>query len=98
MPEPLPREEVERIARLAHLALSEDETGRFARQLGQILAYANQVQRVDTTGVPPTSHPLAPVAVERADEVAPSLDRPDALSGAPASADGLFEVPGVLGQ
>jgi aspartyl-tRNA(Asn)/glutamyl-tRNA(Gln) amidotransferase subunit C len=49
-------QEVERIARLAHLELTEEEKVLFARQLAEILTYAEQVQQLDTTGVPATAH------------------------------------------
>ena len=95
----LTREEVLRVAALAHLALTEAEVETFTRQLGDILRYAEQVQGVDTTGVPPTSHVLAGDPVERDDVVEPCLERDAALAAAPdASAEGgLFRVPRVLG-
>ena len=65
------REQVSAIAALAHLELDASEIELFARQLADILAYAEQVQQVDTTGVPPTAHVLARHAAERADEVRP---------------------------
>ncbi len=95
----LSRAEVERIAALASLELTEAEAEMFGRQLAEILAYAQQVQQLDTTGVPPTSHVLAGEALDRADETRPSLDRTRALESAPdASAEiGLFRVPRVIG-
>jgi aspartyl-tRNA(Asn)/glutamyl-tRNA(Gln) amidotransferase subunit C len=93
------RKEVEAIAALARLELDEREIELFARQLGDILEYANQVQRIDTTGVPPTASVAARFAADRADEGTPSLDRAEALANAPeaASAAGLFKVPRVIG-
>jgi aspartyl-tRNA(Asn)/glutamyl-tRNA(Gln) amidotransferase subunit C len=95
----LTRDDVVRIAELAHLELTEDEITTFTRQLGDILRYAEQVQAVDTSGVPPTSHVLAGAAVERADEVVPCLDRDEVLAAAPDAAPeaGLFRVPRVIG-
>ena len=92
-------EEVERIARLARLALTVDERDLFARQLTGILQYAEQLREVDTTGVAPTSHPLALSAPLRDDERRPSLPRDEALKRAPDAdlAAGLFKVPRVLG-
>jgi aspartyl-tRNA(Asn)/glutamyl-tRNA(Gln) amidotransferase subunit C len=92
-------EEVERMARLARLALTAEERDLFARQLTSILQYAEQLREVDTTGVPPTSHPLALSTPLRNDETRPSLPRDEALRGAPDgdSAAGLFKVPRVLG-
>ncbi len=99
MPGELGRAEVERIAALAHLELTEDEIALFTRQLADILRYADQVQQVDTTGVAPTAHVLAGRSVDRADEVRPSLSVGDALANAPdpAPVAGLFKVPRVIG-
>ena len=93
------REQVEAVASLANLELSESEIELFARQLGDILDYATQVQSIDTTGVPPTASVVSRHSADRTDSVAPSLDRADALANAPdASAQaGLFKVPRVIG-
>jgi aspartyl-tRNA(Asn)/glutamyl-tRNA(Gln) amidotransferase subunit C len=98
MPPVLTDAEVERIAALAHLELTKDEKPLFARQLGEILAYAELVQQVDTTGVPPTSHVLAGHPTSRPDEVGPSLTRAEALANAPDPdrEAGLFKVPRVI--
>ena len=90
--------DVERVAALAHLELTDEEKQLFTRQLADILAYAEQVQAVDTTGVPATSHVNAH-GVERDDVPAPSLSVDDALANAPdeAPAAGLFRVPRVIG-
>jgi aspartyl-tRNA(Asn)/glutamyl-tRNA(Gln) amidotransferase subunit C len=92
-------DDVDRIAALAHLALSDDERARFTQQLAGILAYARQVQDVDTTGVPPTTHTLVPQGQLRDDHPEPSLPRDQALSGAPDAAReaGFFRVPKVIG-
>src|SRR5215212_633340 len=90
--------DVERVAQLARLELTPDEKDLFARQLAGILVYAEQIQRVPTEGIPPTSH-AGDTAMMREDEVRPSLPREASLSAAPA-ADmdaGLFKVPRVLG-
>jgi len=93
------RAQVEAIARLAHLELDEAEIDLFARQLGDILAAADEVQRVDTAGVPPTASVVTRHAADRADEVRPCLDRDEALANAPdpASDAGFFKVPRVIG-
>lgn len=95
----LTREEVERIAALANLDLTEDEKDLFARQLADILAYAEAVRDVETSDVPPTSHVLTRHTAVRPDEIRPSLGRDEALANAPdASIDaGLFRVPRVIG-
>ena len=91
-------EDVERIARLANLELTGEEKQLFTRQLADILAYAEQVQGVDTTGVPATAHVNAH-GVERDDAPKASLTVSDAVANAPdgAPAAGLFRVPRVIG-
>jgi aspartyl-tRNA(Asn)/glutamyl-tRNA(Gln) amidotransferase subunit C len=93
------REQVEAIAALANLELSESEIDLFARQLGDILAYADEVQRIDTTGVPPTASVVTRHEADRPDAVGPCLDRDEALANAPDAAidAGLFRVPRVIG-
>lgn len=99
MPSPFTPADVDHIAALARLALTDAEKARFTRQLAEILAYAQQVQRVETTDVPPTTHVLAAVAPLRVDEVQPGLGREEALANAPDAArpEGFFKVPRVLG-
>jgi aspartyl-tRNA(Asn)/glutamyl-tRNA(Gln) amidotransferase subunit C len=91
-------DDVDRIAELARLDLTADERALFARQLADILTYAEQVQQVDTRDVPPMSHAAAAESL-RDDQERPSLPREDSLAGAPlaAPAAGLFKVPRVLG-
>ena len=88
-----------KIAALANLELDAAELDIFARQLAEILAYADQVQQIDTTGVPPTASVVMRHAADRADETRPSLDRDAALANAPDAAfdAGLFRVPRVIG-
>lgn len=90
--------DVARVAALARLELTADETTLFTRQLTDILAYADAVQQVDTSGVPPTSHAGANVPVWREDVVLPSLERDRVLAGAPGASPraGLFKVPKVI--
>jgi aspartyl-tRNA(Asn)/glutamyl-tRNA(Gln) amidotransferase subunit C len=93
------RAQVEAVAALANLELSESEIELFARQLGEILDYATQVQNIDTTGVPPTASVVTRHSADRPDVVAGSLDRADALANAPDASvqSGLFKVPRVIG-
>jgi aspartyl-tRNA(Asn)/glutamyl-tRNA(Gln) amidotransferase subunit C len=99
MPAPLTVADVERIAALAHLELTDEEKALFTRQLADILAYAQQLQAVDTSGVPATAHVDAAHGSERDDVVGQSLPVADALANAPDGADdlGLFRVPRVIG-
>jgi aspartyl-tRNA(Asn)/glutamyl-tRNA(Gln) amidotransferase subunit C len=89
---------VQRIADLARLELTAEELDLFTRQLGDILAYVEQIRALDTTGVAPTSQVLNR-PVERNDAPAPTLSREDLLTNAPdASLEaGLFKVPRVIG-
>jgi aspartyl-tRNA(Asn)/glutamyl-tRNA(Gln) amidotransferase subunit C len=93
------REEVSAIAALANLDLTDRELALFARQLGDVLAAANELQQVDTTGVPPTAGIVTRHAIDRADETGPCLDRDTALAAAPDPAmdEGFFKVPRVIG-
>ena len=99
MSAPLSLADVERIAALANLELTEEEKHLFTRQLAEILAYAEQVQRLDTSGVPATAHVHAQIRAERADVPKPSLSIDDAVANAPEAAReaGLFKVPRVIG-
>jgi aspartyl-tRNA(Asn)/glutamyl-tRNA(Gln) amidotransferase subunit C len=92
------RADVEHVATLARLGLTEDEIEEFTGQLGVILEHAAQVSALDTADVPPTAHPLPLVNVLRLDEVEPGLDRDEVLSQAPATEDGQFRVPPILGE
>ncbi len=91
-------DDARRIATLARIELTTDEVDLFARQLGDILNYVDELRALDTTGVEPTSHPLSAGPVWRADELVPSLDRDTLLQGAPGASPraGLFKVPKVL--
>ena len=87
--------EVERIAALAHLELTPDEKELFARQLADILAYARELQSVDTSGVPATAYVTDALDAERDDAPRGSLAVADVLSNAP---DGvLLTQPGLAG-
>ena len=99
MPTAFTAADVATIAALANLELDAAELDVFSRQLGEILAYADQVQQIDTTGVPPTASVVMRHAADRADETVASLDRDAALANAPdaALAAGLFRVPRVIG-
>jgi aspartyl-tRNA(Asn)/glutamyl-tRNA(Gln) amidotransferase subunit C len=94
----LNRADVERIAALAHLALTDAEIELFAPQLASILEYAEQIRDLDTSGVAPTASVLGRLPVDRGDDPVPSLSRDEALANAPdASPDrSLFRVPRVI--
>jgi len=92
----LSREEVKHIALLARLGIDEADLEKFSEQLSNILENFEILQRVDTTGVPPTSHPVALSNVIREDEVAPSFAPGEILANAPQEEDGCFRVRAVL--
>jgi len=99
MPDRLTRADVDRIATLARLELSETEKDLFVAQLSHVLEYAEQIQRINTEGVPPTSQVLSRMPADRLDEPRPGLSNEDALANAPDSSPhtGLFRVPRVIG-
>ncbi len=98
MPAGLTRQQVLAVAALANLELDPPEVELFTRQLADILTYAERLQQVDTSGIPPTTHVVTRHVSDRPDEVGPSLDRSEALASAPDAA-GLefFKVPRVIG-
>jgi aspartyl-tRNA(Asn)/glutamyl-tRNA(Gln) amidotransferase subunit C len=91
------REQVEHVARLAHLALTEEEVERLTGQLGAILDAVGKVSELDLADVEPTSHPLDLVNVWRDDDPQPSLPREEALANAPETEGGFFKVPPAIG-
>jgi aspartyl-tRNA(Asn)/glutamyl-tRNA(Gln) amidotransferase subunit C len=88
--------DIEKVARLARLELSEEEKHTFGSQLEQILAYMEQLNRIDTTGVEPTSHAIPIQNAFRDDETRPSLPREDVLGIAPEEEDGHLKVPRII--
>ena len=87
------RDEVLHVAKLARLALSDEEVERFRGQLSAILEAVGKVSELDLEGVPPTSHPLDLVNVLAEDEPVPSLARDEALANAPDREGDSFRVP-----
>ena len=96
MSEPLSAADVRRVARLARLRLNDDEVAVYARQLGQVLEYVNQLQQVDTTQVVPMAHAIELQNVFREDQPTPSLSREAALANAPQTDGTYFLVPAIL--
>jgi aspartyl-tRNA(Asn)/glutamyl-tRNA(Gln) amidotransferase subunit C len=91
------KEQVLHVARLARLALTDDEVERFREQLNAILDAVGTVAELELDDVEPTSHPLDLVNVFGEDEPRPSLTRDDALANAPDPEDGFFGVPARRG-
>jgi aspartyl-tRNA(Asn)/glutamyl-tRNA(Gln) amidotransferase subunit C len=92
----LTREEVETIAELAKLTLTDEEKSTFQEQLSAILEYAEMLQQVDTTGIPPTTSSLPLNNVMRADDLTLHLSNEEALYNAPEAEEGSFKVKAVL--
>ena len=90
------REEVEHVARLARLALTEGEKERMRAQLDAILSYIDKLRALDVEGVEPTSHAVPLVNVMRDDESAPCLPRDEAVVNAPDPSGEFFRVPRIL--
>ena len=98
MAERITRGEVEHVARLARLALSDAEIDALTTDLAAILGHAAEVSAIDTADVPPTAHPLPLVNVLRSDEPRGGADRDEVLGAAPAAEEGRFRVPRILGE
>jgi aspartyl-tRNA(Asn)/glutamyl-tRNA(Gln) amidotransferase subunit C len=92
----LSREEVLHIARLARVALTEEEIMRMSEQLSNLLEHFEVLQKVDTEGVPPTAQSVTLQSVMRDDAVAPSLSPEDILANAPRREGDCFRVRAVL--
>ena len=90
------RTDVEHVARLARLALTDVEIERMREQLNGILAYIEKLNALDTEGVDPTSHAVPLVNVMRDDAPGPCLPRDEALANAPDRAGDFFRVPRII--
>ena len=94
---PLSRADVEHIANLARLHLTEEEKERYREQLSNILDHISKLQELDTSNVQPMSSVVVQQSRLRQDEPGPAMPRDDLLSDAPDVADDQFRVPPVLG-
>jgi aspartyl-tRNA(Asn)/glutamyl-tRNA(Gln) amidotransferase subunit C len=90
------KDTVVRIARLARLEMSEDALEPMAQELNNILAWVEQLDEVDTTGVEPMTSVVAVTLPQRADTVSDGAPRDDLLANAPETDDGFFVVPKVV--
>ena len=97
---PISESDIEKIAQLAHLDITDDERKMFAPQISEIVSYVEQLNAIDTSNVEPAFGGLTPegeaAQSDRADEVQPSLGQKIALAEAPDPAAGHFRVPKVL--
>ena len=89
-------EEVRKVALLARLALSPEEEQKYARQLGQILGYVRELQKVPIDGVEPLTHAVPLTSAERPDVTRPSLTRDEALRNAPLRVGEGLAVPKII--
>jgi aspartyl-tRNA(Asn)/glutamyl-tRNA(Gln) amidotransferase subunit C len=90
--------DIARVARLARIALTEDELAHYGDQLVGILEHASAVQQLPTEGVEPTSHPLGLANALRPDEIEPTLDRDEVLGMAPDIEGPFVRVPPFLDE
>jgi aspartyl-tRNA(Asn)/glutamyl-tRNA(Gln) amidotransferase subunit C len=88
--------EVEKVAKLAKLTLSDPDIERMAADMGAMLAYVATLANLDTEGIVPTAHAVPMANAFRCDELRPSLERDAVLAAAPKSANGTFRVPKVI--
>ena len=88
--------DIEKVARLARLELSEEEKVTFGDQLEQILTYMEQLNRLDTAGVEPTSHAIPIHNAFREDETRPSFPQEEVLNISPDQENGHFKVPRII--
>jgi len=88
--------DIEKVAKLARLELSDEEKVTFGNQLEQILSYMEQLNQLDTTGVEPTSHAIPIHNVFREDQINASFPQEEVLTIAPDEEDGHFKVPRII--
>ena len=96
MTEKLSHEEVKHIAQLARLGVSDADVEKFSKQLSNILEAFEVLEQIDTTEIPPTSHPVAVRNILRDDAVRSSFPPDEILSNAPQEEEGCFRVRAVL--
>jgi aspartyl-tRNA(Asn)/glutamyl-tRNA(Gln) amidotransferase subunit C len=89
-------EDVDHVAYLARLGLTDEEREQFREQLSSVLEYAERIQQLDTSHIPPTAQVIALQNVTRPDAVCPSLTQEQVLANAPQAEDGFFRVRPVL--
>lgn len=94
----LSREQVRHIAELAKLGITEEEAELFAGQLSEILEYAQMLNQLDTSAIPPTAQAIRMCSVTRRDEVQPSLSPDKILANAPQRQGNCFKVKLILDQ
>lgn len=89
------KKDVEHVAKLARIEITEEEKEKFTKQLGDVIKYVNQLNEVDTTGVEPMAHAYPLFNVTREDEVKYNNTREELLKNAPDEEDSFFKVPKI---
>jgi aspartyl-tRNA(Asn)/glutamyl-tRNA(Gln) amidotransferase subunit C len=92
----LSEKDVQYVAKLARLEVTDQEVAKYTQQLANILQYVEQLNKLDTTNVEPLTHPLDMKNVFREDVVKPSLTQQEVLSNAPEPQSGHFKVPKIM--
>jgi aspartyl-tRNA(Asn)/glutamyl-tRNA(Gln) amidotransferase subunit C len=92
----LDRSDIEKLALLARINISDDESQQVTDRISAVLELVDQLQAQDTEGVEPMAHPMDAIQILRTDEVTESNDRDNLMSNAPAQEEGLFLVPKVI--
>ena len=90
------KDQVQHVALLARLKLTEAEVNQYTEQMNSILDYAAMLNEIDTHDVVPTAHAVQLYNVLREDEVSPSMDQEKVLKNAPEAEDGFFRVPRIV--
>jgi aspartyl-tRNA(Asn)/glutamyl-tRNA(Gln) amidotransferase subunit C len=93
---PVTRKDVEYIAKLARLQLSENEIENYTGQMNNILAYMDKLNELDTENVEPLSHPVENINIFRDDKLKQTVSREDALKNAPDANEEFFKVPKII--
>jgi len=89
------KKDVEHVAKLARIELSEEETEKFTKQLGDIIKYVDQLNEVDTKGIEPMAHPYPLVNITRKDVVNHKISKDELLKNAPEEENSFFKVPKI---
>lgn len=89
------KDDVRHVAKLARLELTEEETEKYSKQLGDILKYVEQMNEVDTTGIEPMPHAIPVTNVMREDVVKYEQTKEELMRNAPLEEDGFFRVPKI---
>ncbi len=92
----LSEKDVQYVAKLARLEVTNEEVAKYTQQLANILQYVEQLNQLDTSNVEPLTHPLDMKNVFREDVVVPSLTQQEVLSNAPEPQSGHFKVPKIM--